>query len=873
MQAEDDDDLEVEVKVPRRLDGLARIALWDNIPEEMRAEPRWGIATLEVVDARTGQRDKAPRNYKTHHLLSPDSDDGWASFEDVIATAPPAIGYRLSDDDPFIVIDLDYRLCADEDTTRLFKGTLDIFNNSDGFPGTYVEYSQSTDMSNLNTASYHIVVKGESGDNRQRGPIQVFRRNHFIIMTGNLAAPYKVAQDNGVVNAFLSKLPPSRLERNRDMPIQPGPMVDRDDVIIQRMFEAGGVSSADANLSRGARAKQLFMTDSRTLSSSVDVSALEMELAHTIVTYTQNPQQFYRIFSGSSLYRGNQGGKSGYRSQSDYDDKYLMGYTFGTAMRAWHERQTRNEAYADAVDRIIESARQDYQQAQSDPRLLRNDAKLRPLPPLDVPPGLIGDMARFIYESSPRPLWESAVAGALSLMSTYVGRHYNINDAGLGLYILMVAGTGKGKETGPRGVTKLMTMVKDQIPIAEHFLLGSSLTSGAAAHNALSRPIDPDSMLVMPSKLLFWGEAGKTLHNLAKLDPSENLVTLKRFLLDVYSKGSWSSRIAAQVYSKVENKLPEVHAPNLVLLGDMTTAGLDTILTNDNILDGFVPRFCFVEYRGPRPSLQMDRETIAPPVDLVNRLCAIVSNVLRKNVDNLCSRIEFSPEARVKYEEFEAEVDALMDEMEVANDRPAGEREVWNRAGVKVLKVAGLLAVGCNHIAPRVEVEHLDWAIAFVRRDLQTMLDHISRSTSVMAHEERMSILMNLIETYFSADRETKLSYGAQDWQVSAHVVGYGTIVSMVSKSTAFLSNMESDATAPRTLDSALDIAMRGLTSRGFLIEERMARYENSHLLATTDSTRAELLYRLNETPSALVKRSIPITSAMDGPKSEVDES
>jgi hypothetical protein len=346
---------------------------------------------------------------------------------------------------------------------------------------------------------------------------------------------------------------------------------------------------------------------------------------------------------------------------------------------------------------------------------------------------------------------------------------------------------------------------------------------------------------------------------------------LKRFLLDAFSKGSWTSRIAAQVYAKTESRLAELKAPNLVILGDMTPSGLDTILNSENILDGFVPRLSIVEYRGKRPELQLDRETIAPAPDLVNRLCALVSNVLRKNEENICARVEMTPAARAAYQAYENEINERMDQMEIDESCPPGEREIWNRAGLKVVKLAGLIAVGCNHIAPMVEIEHLEWAKAFVNRDMQSMLDHMNRSSSLMSHEERMQMLIDVIETYFNSDRAFKIAAGAQAWQVDSEVVGYGAIVSMISKKSAFVDNMQSDEAAPRTLDAVIDLSMRGLVHRGFLIEERMARYEHNHMLASTDSMRSEPLYRLNTRPSAMIKKSIPFNKGKepDVPKQE----
>ena len=58
------------------------------------------------------------------------------------------------------------------------------------------------------------------------------------------------------------------------------------------------------------------------------------------------------------------------------------------------------------------------------------------------PPGLMGDIARFIYDAAPRPVAEVALTGAIGLMAGICGRAFNISTTGLNLYCLMLAHTG-----------------------------------------------------------------------------------------------------------------------------------------------------------------------------------------------------------------------------------------------------------------------------------------------------------------------------------------------------------------------------------------------------------------------------------------------
>ena len=61
-----------------------------------------------------------------------------------------------------------------------------------------------------------------------------------------------------------------------------------------------------------------------------------------------------------------------------------------------------------------------------------------------VPPGLVGEIAQFIYAQAPRPVPEISLAGALGMIAGIVGRAYNISGTGLNQYTLLLAPTGTG---------------------------------------------------------------------------------------------------------------------------------------------------------------------------------------------------------------------------------------------------------------------------------------------------------------------------------------------------------------------------------------------------------------------------------------------
>ena len=48
-------------------------------------------------------------------------------------------------------------------------------------------------------------------------------------------------------------------------------------------------------------------------------------------------------------------------------------------------------------------------------------------------------------------------------------------------------------------------------------------------------------------------------------------------------------------------------------------------------------------------------------------------------------------------------------------------KQLWNRAHLKALRLAAVVAVGCNHHSPVVNKERAEWAVDFVKKDVGTI--------------------------------------------------------------------------------------------------------------------------------------------------------
>src|SRR5690606_24198235 len=80
-----------------------------RIPQELRERPQWACSTGKP--GRGDKEGKRPRNPKTGGFASATDLTTWGTFDEAVAMAThkgwTGVGYMLSKDDPFTIVDLD----------------------------------------------------------------------------------------------------------------------------------------------------------------------------------------------------------------------------------------------------------------------------------------------------------------------------------------------------------------------------------------------------------------------------------------------------------------------------------------------------------------------------------------------------------------------------------------------------------------------------------------------------------------------------------------------------------------------------------------------------------------------------------------------
>ncbi len=314
-------------------------------------------------------------------------------------------------------------------------------------------------------------------------------------------------------------------------------------------------------------------------------------------------------------------------------------------------------------------------------------------------PGLLGTVCQFIYNAAPHPNKDIALSGAIALLAGVAGKAYNTyTGAGLNQYILLLASTAMGKEAAASGISKLLLSVTAYVPAAGGFK-GPALVSSAGLIKWLDKA---------PSIVSIIGEFGYRLKAISSHKANPNDEMLKATLLDVYGKSGAGNVLDPLAYSDREKQTSQIISPSVTLLGESVPSIVYEALNDSMILSGLLPRFMLIEACGPRSQLNENPVTF-PDHALVQALADLCGQCLSLNHNNTVHVVEADAEAKAKFREFGQWVTD-----QINGHSSEIQRELWNRAHLKALKLATLCAVGINHLAPIITIDEALWATGLI---------------------------------------------------------------------------------------------------------------------------------------------------------------
>lgn len=663
------------------------------IPNELRILPNWVCWRLEQQS--NGKPTKRP--YQINGQLANVSDPKTfntfdACFNCLALGSYSGLGFVFTNT-PYSGIDLDDAALLADGTPNPnyqldFDRQLKVYREFD----SYSERSPSG-------KGCHIIVNGKVPEGKRLSFIELYPSGRFFTMTGDVVNDKPIANQQEMLTLLWEQMggnKPSILSNFED-----GPETSTDEEIIALALKHN--TDKFTPLLEGI------------ISGYQSQSEADQAFTNIIGHYTNNRAQVKRIFTNSKLMR------SKAKTHKTYLDKTI------------------NNAFDQKVPTVnIDALTQAYEAKKA-------NAKALPPPKVNVyPSGLLGDIAQYIYSASNRPVFEVALAAAISLMAGITGRAYNVSGTGLNQYVLLLAMTGAGKEAAASGISKLMNTIKMQVPTSTSFIGPSEISSGSALFKYLGN--------TSQSFVSLLGEFGLRIQQLTSARANGAEVSLRRMILDVYNKSGHNDILAASIYSKKEDSTGSVPSPAFSILGESTPERLYGVLNEDMITEGFLPRFLLIEYKGIRVAGNPNHNAVSVPWDLTERLaslaaqCETINHANPRRVINVQSTLD----ATVLLDSFDKYADSKIN----GSDKDV-LRQLWNRAHVKLLKLSALVAVGNNMIEPVITVDDILWASHLIQDDILTLTERFEtgdiglNSAEIKQHDELTRITKEYVQENF----------------------------------------------------------------------------------------------------------------------------
>lgn len=707
--------------------------LYSNIPEELRLLKQWVLWRLEDIGASKPTKIPYSINGRPASVTDPSN---WATFEDVFNVFTignyTGIGFVFTKHDPYTFIDLDDA----EGDDAILQRHLKVFHEFE----TYAEVSPSG-------KGLHLICKGKVLAGRRRSKIEIYPHDRYATMTGN------VYNNRLTINDCQSQLT-QLWEQMGSGPVAQSlyngtdkELYD-DATIIKQAIEA--VNGDKFLKLHNGEWKELYTSQSEADFAYIDIVAF----------YTQNRTQISRIFRSSEL------GNRDKAKRSDYVSG-MISRSFDRMLPPLDFDGLKNQLELKlAVSDNGSPTAFDAASGGSNPSAATNingdvAQRLEPVahnglvagsspavPTTPPPPGLLGDIAQFIYAQAPRPVPEIALAGAIGLLAGIVGRAYNVNGTGLNHYVLVLAKTGRGKEAAALGIDKLMNAVKMQVPTSVSYRGPGDINSGQALVKYLHHTSRCFVSVI--------GEFGITIDRISQPYANSADKMLYKLLLDLYNKSGHGQTVQASIYSKKEDSVGVTDAPAVTILGESTHKLFYGALTEDMIAAGLLPRFLIIDYSGERVANNKNAHTVQPSFALIERFSALIAQCEMTANSNRFIDVKISSEAEAILDKFDNFAD-----IKINRARDDVLEELWNRAHMKALRLSALIAVGVNMIEPTITAEYATWAINLIQNDIKILTSRFeSGEIGSSSHEIKQSKeIIRVIRDYATSDYDKVKKY------------------------------------------------------------------------------------------------------------------
>lgn len=685
--------------------------VFDSLPVELRLERRWCF-TGSTADENE-LLHKAPHalvngmfqpiDVTSDHPLLLTFDEIYPLIE---SHPNRDVGYVLTKGDNLTCIDLDTKLDTNVDITARNLNIVDSLR-------TYTEVSRSGE-------GLHLWIKGEVEGAIKTSNFEIYSDQRFIICTGQTFYDAPLLNDPELIESFNDM----RKDNDVDYSIQDQVQVKTDEEIVAEIHEHDH-SGKFACLMTGNWEAYAGILKEQGNDMGFDASQADAAFMAIVTYYTGNFEQCKRLWRSSALADVTRRYPNDPAEQrrkarnigTEYKLNRAIAYGIGKNEQDRKQRELVVEQSKANVSDMIAKARAE--------QIERTKANKDDIP---YPPGRLGELAHYFYSTSIKPIKEFAIAEAIALAAGIFGRAYNVSNTGLNVYLMILAPSGTGKSDLSKNPDRLLTYLERHCGVmgAKRFTMSQRFTHENAMYKEFQERTSFTQCL---------SEFGKIFKNMVSVDNQGGaLATVREQMTDVYSKSGAFDTVGGLRYTNQDNVVNIDHSVAYSFLGESVAEPFFDSVTADMFSDGFMSRFLVMEYDGAIP-YDAYVEGVTPPKELTDYLSQACTGVLRALNEpqlQVCN-VPFGIDATDWRNNFNRE----------CTDKANQKREdsvwtsLWTRCNLKVMKIAALLAVMDNCVAPVITMQHVEWAERFVFSHNDLVLNSVRDGRLGSSHSDQ----------------------------------------------------------------------------------------------------------------------------------------
>lgn len=671
-------------------------------------------------------------------LASHDDPTHWATFDEAASFAWKKgwnIGYVIVAGDGVCCVDLDVRDAVDyPDKPEKWTSAEEIAQHRQR-----IEQLDSYTELSIGGKSWHVWVKAEIGQGASYGDVQIYSQKRFIICTGNVVRDKPMEERQELIDVAVAQI--RQLQ---------GPTFDKVPLVeVSTTYTDSEIWGRAIKAENGPKFIELCGGD-WPAQGYKSQSEADLALLSIIAFYTPSNEQVRRLFRMTKL---------GQREKAVVNDVYID----RTLSKIRSRQESSQKIDISVLEKQAElrlsllaaAAAAAAAAAPPTPALPRivpqvanatADPAIAKLPPLkyegklENPPGFVGDMSQFIFDHAPRPFREAGIVGALGIMAGICGLAWHLPQSGLNQYVILIAKSAVGKESMHTGISSIVGNIGT--PKFNRFFNFNAYASGPALQKAVAR----ERCFVSINS-----EWGHTMERLSQADRNPAMQTLRTVMTQLYQKSGPRSIVGGIEYSKKDENIASVNGVSFSMIGETTPAQYFQSLTQEMMADGFLSRFTMIEYTGDRVPLN-NCEPGVPPAAMVSKLHGMATFADQvSSSSNELGRVESRRVGRdAQAGSILAQYDAYCDEQ--INKIPEDEawRQMWNRAHLKTMRIAALLAVGDNHDNAVMRLHNVEWALSVVNRDIALMQQKMAHGDIGSGDDTRERKLLAICKAYIT---------------------------------------------------------------------------------------------------------------------------